>query len=76
ILREFFAMSCHVELPVTSKRECESDNTKFNTAAPHSHLMRICSLPVLGIWDTGQAATLSKRIRFLLISDIGGGTGI
>lgn len=38
ILREFFAMRCHVELPVTSMRECESDNTKFNTPAPHSHL--------------------------------------
>lgn len=25
---------CHVELPVTSTRECESDNTKFNTHAP------------------------------------------
>ncbi|CAH2295537.1 Hypothetical predicted protein, partial [Pelobates cultripes] len=38
ILREFFAMRCHVELPVTNMRECESDNTKFNTSAPHSHL--------------------------------------
>ncbi|KAI4879137.1 hypothetical protein NFI96_009336 [Prochilodus magdalenae] len=25
-------------VPVTSMRECESDNTKFNTPAPHSHL--------------------------------------
>ncbi len=31
---EFFVMRCHVELPVTS----ESDNTKFNTPDPHSHL--------------------------------------
>ncbi|XP_053481998.1 uncharacterized protein C1orf21 homolog isoform X1 [Ictalurus furcatus] len=38
ILREFFAMRCHVELPVTSMRECESHDTKFNTPAPHSHL--------------------------------------
>ncbi len=37
ILRELFAMRCHVELPVTSMREWE-DNTKFNTPAPHSHL--------------------------------------
>ncbi len=34
--REFFAMRCHVKLPVTSMRS-ESDNTKFNTPAPHSH---------------------------------------
>ena len=27
-----------VELPVTSMKEYESDNTKFNTPAPHSHL--------------------------------------
>ena len=39
ILREFFAMKCHVEFAVTSIRECESDNTKFNTPAPHSHLI-------------------------------------
>ncbi len=38
ILREFFGMRCHVELPVTSMRESKSDNTKFNTPAPHSHL--------------------------------------
>ncbi|MEQ2171106.1 hypothetical protein GOODEAATRI_007338 [Goodea atripinnis] len=38
ILREFFAMRCIVELPVTSMSECEGDNTKFNTPAPHSHL--------------------------------------
>ena len=33
ILRVFFAVRCHVELPVTSMREYESDNTKFNTPA-------------------------------------------
>ena len=31
-------MRCHVELPVTSMRACESDDTKFNTPAPQSHL--------------------------------------
>ncbi len=37
ILREFFAIRCHVELP-WPVWESESDNTKFNTPAPHSHL--------------------------------------
>lgn len=37
----FFAMRCHVELPVTSMRACESDST-FNTPALRSHL-RLCS---------------------------------
>ena len=32
------SMRCHVKLPVTSMRECESDNTKFNTPDPCSHL--------------------------------------
>ena len=30
-------MRCHVELPLTSMRGCESNNTKCNTPAPHSH---------------------------------------
>ena len=32
-------MRCNVELPVTNMRECENDNTKFNTTAPHSYLI-------------------------------------
>ena len=45
ILREFFAMRCHVEHPLASMRECESNTTKFNTPAPHSHL-RPCNTNV------------------------------
>lgn len=30
-------MRSHVELPITRKRECESDNTKSNTPVPQSH---------------------------------------
>ncbi len=37
ILREFFAMRCHVE-PCVNVVLLKSDNTKFNTPAPHSQL--------------------------------------
>lgn len=35
---EFFTMSCHVGFTAASMRVYESDNTKFNTPTPHSHL--------------------------------------
>ena len=37
-LCKILSMRCHVELPMMSIRECKSDNTKFNTPAPHLHL--------------------------------------
>lgn len=43
ILREFYAKRCHVELPVTSLRERESDITTFYTPAPLSYL-RPCNI--------------------------------
>ena len=48
-------MRFHVELPVTSMSECERDNTKLNTPAPHSHL-RPCNTNKSH--DTGEGKLL------------------
>ncbi len=50
-------MRCHVELPVTSWKS-ESDNTKCNTPAPHSHL-RPC--------DTNESHDTGERKIGLLV---------
>ncbi|MEQ2299709.1 hypothetical protein AMECASPLE_017905 [Ameca splendens] len=71
-LRKFFTMRCHVEIPVTSMRECESDNTKFNIPAPHSHL-RSCNINESldtgeGKWLIGQFSPSESAMDAILPS--------
>lgn len=35
--RDFIAMRCHGQLPVSCMRDCRSSSTKFNTPVPNSH---------------------------------------